>query len=82
MRKACNSRGFKIVNSDDGGITDTSSNQINGPGSAFYDADMRQIEQPYDDAYVEFFGLRSGMGAVPYIDESVPFYDTTHISHP
>ncbi len=28
---------------------------------------MRDIEQPFDDAYVEFIGLRSGMGAVPYL---------------
>ncbi len=48
-------------------ITDADPNQLNGPGSAFYDADMRDIEQPFDDAYVEFFGQRSGMGAVPYV---------------
>ncbi len=51
-------------------ITDTDSNQINGTGSAFYDADMRDIEQPFDDAYVEFMGLRSGMGALPYLAPS------------
>lgn len=48
-------------------ITDTSPNQINGTGSAFYDADMRGIQQPFDDAYVEFYALRSGMGAVPFL---------------
>ena len=55
-------------------VTDTSSNQINGEGSAFYEADMRDIEKTYNDAYVEFYGLRSGMNAVPYIDPQMPFY--------
>jgi hypothetical protein len=49
-------------------IYDASPNRLpNGPGSAFYDANMRDIEQPFDDAYVEFIGLRDGMGAVPYV---------------
>ncbi|MGA9752140.1 MAG: hypothetical protein WBS54_10145 [Acidobacteriota bacterium] len=64
-----------VIHSADGLIYDTDPNQLNGPGSAFYDADMRDIEQPFDDAYVEFFAPRSGMGAVPYIDDTVPFYD-------
>ena len=83
-----------VIHSADGAIYDTAPNQLNGPGDAFYDADMRDIEQPFDlpaptrptaarrrglrqagDAFVQFIGLRSGMGAVPYIDESVPFYD-------
>ncbi len=50
--------GIGVIHSADGQITDTNPNQINGPGSAFYDADMRQIEQPYDDAYVEFLAPR------------------------
>jgi len=50
-----------------GTITDTDDNQLNGPGSAFYDADMRDVQQPYDDAFVEFIAPRSGMGAVPYL---------------
>ena len=62
-----NCAGVGVVHSADGLITDTDPNQINGAGSAFYDADMREIEQPFDDAYVEFVGLRSGMGAVPYV---------------
>ena len=48
-------------------IYDTAPNQLNGTGSAFYDADMRDIEQPFDDAFVEFIAPRSGMGAVPYV---------------
>jgi hypothetical protein len=28
---------------------------------------MRDIEQPFDDAYVEFIAPRAGMGAVPYL---------------
>jgi len=28
---------------------------------------MRDIEQPFDDAYVEFIAPRAGMGAVPYV---------------
>jgi len=31
---------------------------------------MRDIEQPYDDAYVEFFARYDGDGAVPYLPES------------
>ncbi len=65
------SAGIGVVNSNDGLIYDTSPNRLpNGPGSAFYDADMRDIEQPFDDAYVEFIGLRDGMGAVPYLPYS------------
>ena len=62
------SAGIGVVNSNDGFIYDVSPNRLpNGPGSAFYDADMRDIERPYDDASVEFIGLRDGMGAVPYV---------------
>jgi hypothetical protein len=59
-----------VINSADWAIFDTDPNQINGPGSAFYDADMRDIEQPYDDAFVEFIAPRSGMGAVPYLPQA------------
>ena len=31
---------------------------------------MRAIEQTFKDAYVEFYGLRDGMGAVPYLPQS------------
>ena len=47
---------------------DSASNQINASNSCFYEADMRTIEKTYNDAYVEFCGLRNGMGAIPYID--------------
>jgi hypothetical protein len=49
---------------------DSDPNQINASNSCFYDADMRDIEQPFDDAFVEFFGLRGGMNALPYVSES------------
>jgi len=32
---------------------DASTNQINAPGSAFYDADLRDVEEPFRNAYVE-----------------------------
>lgn len=50
-------------------VDDIYGNQINGAGSAFYEADMRAIKKTYDDAYVEFVGLRNGMGAVPYLPQ-------------
>ena len=53
---------------------DATSNQINNPDSCFYDADMRAIQKTFNDGYVEFYGLRDGMGAVPYIDSAIPFY--------
>jgi hypothetical protein len=56
-----------VIQSADGQITDTSTNQINGAGSAFYDADMRDVKQPFTDAYVEVIGQRDGAGAVPYV---------------
>ncbi len=46
---------------------DPDPNQINASNSCFYDADMRNIEQPFDDAYVEFIGQRNGTGAVPFL---------------
>ncbi|HNT16269.1 MAG TPA: hypothetical protein PKJ37_00045 [Acidobacteriota bacterium] len=66
--------GVGVIHSADLEIYDTASNQINGPGSAFYETDMRDIEKTYNDAYVEFYGLRSGMNAVPHIDPQMPFY--------
>ena len=64
------SGGVGVIHSADNLIYDTSPNQINGTGSAFYDADMRDIEQPYDDAFVEFLGLRGGMTAVPLLPQA------------
>ncbi|MFZ5983331.1 MAG: hypothetical protein ACOYXN_03105, partial [Acidobacteriota bacterium] len=58
-----------VVNSADGLIYDTSTNQINAPGSAFYDADLRDVEEPFRDGYVEVVARREGSGAVPYISE-------------
>jgi len=52
--------------------------QLNAPNSCFYDADMRAIEKTYNDAYVQFLGLRDGMSAVPYISNSLSdFYAIT-----
>jgi len=59
-----------VIQSKDGKIVDTSPNQINGPGSAFYDADMRDIQQPFNDAFVEYVALRNGMGAIPYLPKA------------
>jgi hypothetical protein len=55
-------------------VTDISSNQLNSLVSAFFDADMHGIKQPFDDANVELVGLPAGMGAVPYISDSIGFY--------
>ncbi|MEW5765601.1 MAG: hypothetical protein ACOYZ8_19560 [Chloroflexota bacterium] len=49
---------------------DASTNQINGPGSCFYDADLRDVEEPFRDAYVEVVARREGSGAVPYLPPS------------
>ena len=67
-----------VVNSADGQIYDTASNQINGPGSAFYDADLRDVKQPFTDGYVEVLAPREGMGAVPYMAGS--WFDWAHQS--
>jgi hypothetical protein len=63
------SAGVGVVNSNDGLIYDTATNQTNGPGSAFYDADMRDIQQPFDDAFVQVAGRVSGAGAVPFMSQ-------------
>ncbi|MCX7830246.1 MAG: hypothetical protein N2445_04210 [Acidobacteria bacterium] len=63
------SAGIGVIESNDGLIYDTSSNQINGAGSAFYEGDMRGIQKTFNDGYVEIIGLRDGMGAVPYVSE-------------
>jgi hypothetical protein len=65
-----------VILSADSLITDTSTNQINATGSAFYDADMRDIKQPFDDAFVQLIGLRDGSGAVPYVDPVIGLYET------
>jgi hypothetical protein len=55
------------------GGCDTDANQINATGSCFYDADMRNVEQSFDDAYIEFLARLSGSGVLPYLPDS----DTT-----
>jgi len=67
-----------VIHSADGQIYDTASNQINGPGSAFYDADLRDVKQPFMDGYVEVLAPREGMGAVPYMAGS--WFDWAHQS--
>ena len=62
-----------VIQSNDGAITDTSENQINGTGSAFYDADMRNAWQPFDDAFTQFVFRPQGSGAIPYLPPS--FFD-------
>jgi hypothetical protein len=49
---------------------DPAANQLNASGSCFYDADMSDIQEPFDDGFVQFIGLRSGMGAMPYLSPS------------
>ena len=61
----CHSAGFGVVSG-----CDAATNQINGASTCFFDVDMRDIEQPYGDAFVEHIGLRSGMGAVPFLPRS------------
>jgi hypothetical protein len=55
------------------GLCDSDPNQINGINSCFYDGDIRDIEQPYNDAHTEFYGLRSGNNAVPLL--ATAFFD-------
>ncbi len=69
------SAGVGVVNSNDGFIYDVDPNQMNLAGAAFYMPDMRDIEQPFDDAYVEFIAPRDGMGAVPYLPKA--WFDAT-----
>jgi hypothetical protein len=64
------SAGVGVVANPSGVPYDTASNQINGVNSAFYDADMRDIEQPFDDGYMEFVGQRSGAGAMPFLPQA------------
>lgn len=61
------SAGIGVIESNDGTIYDTSLNQINGTGAAFYVADMEELQKTLDDANVEVYGLRDGMGAMPYV---------------
>jgi len=68
-----------VIHSADGQIYDTASNQINGPGSAFYDADLRDVKQPFTDGYVEVLAPREGMGAVAYVAGSL---DGFYVSGP
>jgi len=65
------SAGVGVIESVDGQIYDTAWNQINGPGSAFYDADMRDIEESYTDAFIEIIAPPEGTGAVPYLAPEV-----------
>lgn len=65
------SGGFGVVSS-----CDLDPNQINVSGSCFFDADMRGIQQTFDDAFVQFLAPRSGMGATPLVPGVV--FDPAH----
>ena len=58
---------------------DASSNQINASDSCFYKADLRRVEQAYNDAFVEVFAPRDGMGAVPYVSQGSGVLDATNV---
>jgi hypothetical protein len=60
---------------------DSAPNQINFLGSCYFDTDLRDIEQPFDDGYVELLAPRSGMGALPYIDSSVFSFSTLDLAN-
>lgn len=45
---------------------DATTNQLNAANSCFFEGDMRGVEVAFNDAFVEFLGLRGGMGGVPY----------------
>jgi hypothetical protein len=61
---------YSTVSMNGGTITDTSTNQINGIGSAFYDADMRAVERTFVDGDVQVIGQNNGMCAVPFMPQA------------
>jgi hypothetical protein len=69
-----NSAGIGVLSS-----CDQASNQLNAPDSCFYDADMRGIERPFNDAFMEVVALRDGMSTVPYLPESF-FSESTEVT--
>ncbi len=58
------SAGFGVISG-----CDLVSNQINAADSCFFEGDLRGIERPFGDAFVEFQAPRDGMNAVPYVGE-------------
>lgn len=56
------SGGFGVVSG-----CDASWNQINAAGSCFFDADMRGLEQPFGDAFVEPLGVRRESASAPFV---------------
>jgi len=48
---------------------DVAASQLNAPDSCFYDADMRGIERPFNDAFMEVVALRDGTSTVPFLPE-------------
>jgi len=77
------SAGFGVISGCD--LTPNQINQVGSGGtlpSCFYDPDMRGIERPFGDAFVEFKAPRDGMGAVPYISETwfTQYGTGTHLS--
>jgi hypothetical protein len=45
---------------------DQAPNQINSSGSCFFDPDLRGVESPFGDAFVEVLARRDGDNATPY----------------
>lgn len=48
---------------------DLASNQINSGNSCFYETDLRAIQSPYADGFVELLAPRIGMSALPYLKD-------------
>lgn len=48
---------------------DLSSPRVNGSESCFFDADLRGLELPYNDALVEVFAPRTGVSFVPFLPD-------------
>lgn len=62
------SAGFGVISDCD--IAPNQINQTTPVESCFYDADMRGLERPFGDGFVEFFAPRDGMSVLPFIPEA------------
>jgi len=56
--------GFGVVSG-----CDLASAQLNGSDSCFFEVDLRGLENPYADAFVEIFAPRRGISFVPYLPD-------------
>jgi hypothetical protein len=61
------SAGIGVVFSSDGQLYDTESNQLNAPGSCFFDVDTDKMEETFGDAFVEIRKVRYGLDWLPYL---------------